>query len=421
MEDGSYRSYLTTFVAHGGQFLRSRDKTFPDGPYGSLSYFSNYETPLSVLVEGDLGFDCIEDCLLRQVEPGIIEDLASIDAWYIGVLAHTNGVFRRVMRKHIDSYRSPFYTRGRFTSYNSFESVFGIKTIIAQVKSAPEAARIRFLQTISFSGTHKMLNQFLEAGVDVNEGGPWDDYLGSAAANGRLETFHMLLDAGANAALALPGYLRRRKWCSVPTLEHSLSTFFESTFLNSELLEHWRLHKATDTSFLEEWMLAIIRYDRPDMLDFLLSHGVELNVRTRLFNCWSAGWAMQKPCTWLILAVECGSVTCVDLLVKYGAEVAQPEGSGRTALQLAQANTCYNHPRCYFLYTDGGSPLARHVKTADDTEILAILKRALETQLESSAAMTMNLGGRNMYECVEASSQAAGKPSDSPVAICSNL
>lgn len=401
---GSCRSYLTTFVAHGGQFLKKCDKTFPDVPYGS----SCFETVLSVLVEGDLGFDCIEDCLLRQVEPGIIEDLASIDAWYIGVLAHTNGAFRRVMRKHIDSYRSPFYTIGRSASYDSFESVFGIKSIVAQVKSAPTAARVKFLQTISSSGTHTMLKPFLNAGVDVNEGGLWDNYLGSAAANGRLETFHMLLDAGANAALALPGYLRRRDWPSGPTLEHSLATLFENTFLNSELLEHWRSQEVEETILLGRWMLAIIRHNRPDMLDFILSHGVDLNVEIDcLFNYWS----VLNPRTWLILAVECGSVTCVDILVKYGAKVDHLEKSGRTALQQAQSNTACYHPRLFFFFDDiEKTILSNEVKAADDIQILAILKRTLEARHESSAAIPMDLEGEILHECVEALPQAAGKP-----------
>lgn len=422
LEKYSYGSYIAAYLAHGGQLLTERHKTITDGPCGSLFYSANYETILSVLLESGLGLDCVQDCLLRQVEPWIIEDLAQIDAWYIGVLAHINRDFREAIKKHIDSYRSPFDTTRRSASNDSFESVFGVKSIVAQLKRALQTATNKFLHTIRFSGAYTMLKPFLYAVVEVNRDGLWDNSLCSTVADGRVEKFHMLLDAGANAELM------RRDWSSVPTLEHSFSALFKSAFVNSEVLEHRRLREMEDSSLIEDWMLAIIRHDRSDMLDFLLRHGAEPNVQIRrLHACWSFGWRMSRPCTWLTLAVECGSVTCVKLLVKYGAEIAQPEASGRTALQLAQANTACDHCRGFFLYTPGGIDLSHEVEAADDIEILAILERAMEAQCERSAAMAMHPKRETPDGCVKALSQVTGKPPNSvqahssPVANYSNF
>ena len=130
--DKILRAYLNVFLAHGGEVLPRNDMT-------DL-------TSLSMFVSSIAGFDCVRDCLLHQLEPWVVEDLAYTDAWLIGVFAHTNEVFRRVLRNYIDSYRSPFYAIGRSASNDRFESVFGIDAIVLKSRALRNSLELDSLE-----------------------------------------------------------------------------------------------------------------------------------------------------------------------------------------------------------------------------------------------------------------------------------
>ena len=113
--------------------------------------------------------------------------------------------------QHFESYRSPFRTlreeRTRFLG-----SHLRIEDIVAQVLSTTRDWRIQFLCTLCRHGTEAMLKPFLDAGIDVDEGHLWYNYLGAAAATQNVPIFNMLIRAGANTALALAAFFDHRNY-----------------------------------------------------------------------------------------------------------------------------------------------------------------------------------------------------------------
>ncbi|MCJ1368183.1 hypothetical protein MMC16_007324, partial [Acarospora aff. strigata] len=385
--------YLETFFSYGG----------------SICLTSGF-TLLYDLVDATSGFDCIQETLFRQVEPWTIEDLATTDTWLIGVLAHTNGRFRRMVETYLDSYRSPFYNVKTPFGYDSFTSTFGIKTVVAQVKKAPRYSRVDFLRAISASGTHIMLKPFLDAGVDVDEGGTLNNYLGSAARNEKLESFHMLLDANANTALALPDFLYSRDLSS-QSGKHFLSTLFENVrpttlhkldddpllalvgyeevlqkcpralhiLLENGAFHNCGLYGGRDVNADESNMLKAILYNWSHAVELFLDHGAEANIQIgQLYTASEPYHETITQYTWLTLAVEAGRARCAEILIKYGAKITYPDGSGTTALQLAHDNIDCEHPRKFSL----DRYQSYLVEAAEDIEILEVLERGLAGESE---------------------------------------
>lgn len=427
-EDYFWREYLRTFFASGGIALEDEDE-------------AEATTLLSTLVGGAPGFDCVWDCLFHQSEPWIVENLTLVDTWIIGILCHTDSAFRFKVRDYLDSFRSPFCTPRRFSGDDAVESSFGIREILNRVKSAPPKYRVSFLKTISLSGTPSMLRPFLDARIDVNEGKTWNSYLGNAAANGQVKMFHMLLDAGANTALALPQFLRCGEALAAPLFEQLLLTLLENivpTVLSSNdedplpgvlsstkalqscpqapnilfrngIFREEGLYGQEDVYISQSYMLQAILASRPVLVELLLDQGAEADVRIgHLFRLDRTARKNFETYTWLTLAVEWGRASCADVLVKHGARLAAPDGSGRTALQLARSHVASEHPRfldCYY-YLDWGATAAQ------DAETLAVLEGALVGQPE--AAMAMGLEDERSGKDIEASSQASRKSFNYP-------
>ena len=315
-----------------------------------------------------------------------------------------------MVETYLDSYRSPFYNVKTPFGYDSFTSTFGIKTVVAQVKKAPRYSRVDFLRAISASGTHIMLKPFLDAGVDVDEGGTLNNYLGSAARNEKLESFHMLLDANANTALALPDFLYSRDLSS-QSGKHFLSTLFENVrpttlhkldddpllalvgyeevlqkcpralhiLLENGAFHNCGLYGGRDVNADESNMLKAILYNWSHAVELFLDHGAEANIQIgQLYTASEPYHETITQYTWLTLAVEAGRARCAEILIKYGAKITYPDGSGTTALQLAHDNIDCEHPRKFSL----DRYQSYLVEAAEDIEILEVLERGLAGESE---------------------------------------
>ena len=418
------------FIASGG--LVTVKPLASDGTFvakysaGSLTFgLDSGQTLLSEAVYALASFDCIRDCLAGQLEPWIVDDLMPLDTWLIGILAHTDPSFRKYLETYMNSFRSTFAYK-RFSSDSLFQSVFGIANIVARVEQAPRQERVEFLKVISASGTSSMLEPFLRKEIDLDEPTPdsplrrASSSLGAAAASGNLSTFKMLLAAGANAALAIPIFLRDGKGLSPVLFEELLSVmvtkatpprfpswndpilailWYEKALqacpqaieilLNHQVFESSLLHGGHGAWFGRSYMYNTIKYDRPSAVKAFLDHGAKADVQIKdLFpesESWDPRPSREISYTWLTLAVERGSASCTDVLVSHGANVLSPDGHGRSALQLAQSNAAAKHPRKLYELPWRTYGLPRLFATdEDDKDVLAVLERALETRLEGS-------------------------------------
>ena len=130
-----WRTFLNYYLASGGVVI--------DDPSESKGSF------LSGLVSGAPGFDCIDYCLFRQAVPWVLEDLAPIDIWLIGIWAHVNASFRKALGQYFSSFRSSFKKIEEGWGIQVIDSVFNLDTIATQVKNASFGRRVEFLQILS--------------------------------------------------------------------------------------------------------------------------------------------------------------------------------------------------------------------------------------------------------------------------------
>ncbi len=400
-----------------------------------------------MMVYLDPSDDVFEQSLLRQIEPWAVEDLTETETWAIGVWAHTNPPFRRMLSDYLDSHRSPFHANGKSAGDYRFEASFGIQTMVAQVMSSDDwITRDYFarLITCSRSGASSMLQLFLDAGLkDDRE--TLSRCLNEAAAIGNLEVLHTLLNAGADPVKALPRFLIMSR--CVPSFHYVLSTLLNHIrpvntlasfdpdplaavlcsnralkacpqaphiLFNHGIYNHSNLYGGGGVCISDSHMFHAIR-SQSDAINLFLAHGVEANVQIgQLFDI--LGYYEEDvlgPCSWLTLAVHCGSVTCADILIKYGADVLLPDGSGRNAIQIAQSNLAADHPRDLVKFRDFEE--CQYAEAAEDNEMLVLLQDALARPLESPSTMpiAVDRGDGTPDYGTKATPQASGKSIDS--------
>jgi hypothetical protein len=107
---------------------------------------------ISTIVKTTLGFEGIYDCLFRQSQPWIVENCATSDIWYIGILAHTDNAFRKALRDYLYCYRSPFNVSEAMRPDHILGSNFNVTAIVDQVQNALSSERIGFLKTVICKG-----------------------------------------------------------------------------------------------------------------------------------------------------------------------------------------------------------------------------------------------------------------------------
>jgi hypothetical protein len=162
-------------------------------------------TPSKNIAEGSSATS--EVCHFRQSQPWPLEDCATSDIWYIGILAHADNAFRKALRDYLYCYRSPFNVTETVRSDHILGSTFNVTATVDQVQNALSSKGIDFLKTVIVKGSSPMLMPFLDTQIDFNEGEISDNYLCYASARGELSMVDLLLDAGANSARALTNFL----------------------------------------------------------------------------------------------------------------------------------------------------------------------------------------------------------------------
>ncbi|MCJ1242592.1 hypothetical protein MMC14_010601 [Varicellaria rhodocarpa] len=153
-----------------------------------------------------------------------------------------------------------------------------------------------------------------------------------------------------------------------------------------------------------------IKHNRPDIVELCLKQGFQASgLIGEAWNCPIAQYGQLHSHNCLTAAADFGRASCVDVLVKYGANVDLPDGTGTTALQLARAHVERKHPRIHsslelmttsedkaIFVTLGKatrSYMSRELVTASEDEaILVILNQASALIYKDTARAMVQVG-----------------------------
>ena len=402
------REFLNYFSTRGGTVVGGEEPLWAIG--------NTNLTKLVSCAEDAYGFQYLQDCVLSQSEPWSVEELAPIDIWLIGILAYTDVSFR----KRLDTYLNAYHTNDTGTSVSrgmTTHCYFGIDTVIAQVQNADQKARFNFFVMLATAGTPSMLQPFITAGMDINEGGLKASFLGAAAQRGNRDTARLLMEAGACATSALPTIIMLGGPREDTELEYFLATLSKRSVAPTlgvgyhdplfNVLISPRVKKVCPRAFKNLWenqvfsgemlygsktlsaqmsyMYQAITSTWHQAIYHFLAHGIPPNAQ--IGNLFASNPALGQH-TWLTLAVECGNAPCVEMMIQFGADITLADGSGRTALQISRSNAAAEHPRKLdedVLYLESG------VDAAQDNEVLEILEKALKTPSMAEATRSRSL------------------------------
>ena len=440
--DRVFEAYFRNIIAHHESslediYIRS-SRFFPEyilrNHAEDLKYdICNGEIKMSILpalLEGGFGFDIVPDMILHYSQPWAVEDLGSSSVWYIGILAYSDRTFFRTLRSCLHSESSVPKISNANVAEDILHSVFGIDAVVSQVLDASLKERSRFIRTLVKKGTTSMLEPFVGAGLNLDEGDMSRNYLKLAAELGKLDFFDMLVDAGASCTRAISHFCMTPNELEDPVFKSLLSILLDRAtaadagytsdsrvncmdalhgFLMSDramdiqpdgpaiLLEkgifnRGKVVRTGDTFAHSKYAVKAIQYNRPTALKLLLEHGTPWDLpigEMQFLNIW---W--PKPLdnyTLLTLAVELGQIACVDTILKHANNpmngILHPDGRGQSALQLAISATAAPHPRDTILQRMRvAGHVAEEASAFQDTSVLALLQDALPAEHKITTA-----------------------------------
>ena len=377
---------------------------------GGDLFTESYYILRKVFIEGPGTIDWIPDLLFPSSEsskPWVVDDLSPFAICLIGILAHADTKFRDRLKKYLASYHSPFLCYSAHVTDQLFESTFNIDSILTHFRKLELYWRCGFLAILCKSGSPSMLKPFMDIGIDINDESGYYNMLGNAAAAGNTDIVSMLLDAGANGALAINEFLYRshclpearfkgllqllvekvrppvsERWRSDPlnailksSRALSLCTEAPKILLSRGLFNHNLLIRETFFTGDNYMIQAIINGD-DSLLKLLLQQGAQAD--TQFKNLFYVG-AFLGPYSCLNFSVLRGAASCVSVLIQHGADVTALDGSGRSAIQIAKSNAVASHPR---FFGDPFKPL--HITDEEDAETLAVVKRAFNLKFQGT-------------------------------------
>ena len=428
--DHVLEAYFRSIITHHESSLEdiyvlssSAQEILPNYVQDVQNDFCNEEIKMSVLsalIEGGFGFDVVPNIILHYSQPWVVEDLGPRSVWYIGILAHSDRTFSRILRSCLSHQRSVPKIPDTSVSEDILHSVFGIDAIVTQVLEAPLKERSRFVHTLIEKGTAYMLEPFVEAGLNLDEDETMCCYLSIAADLGKLDFFNMLVDAGASCAQAIFDFCKRNYELEDPVFKSLLSVLLDratadarctGNFCDPLLAVLWcsramdvrpdgpaiLLRKGifnrgqvvgTRKMFPSpDYAICAIHQNQPAALKLLLERGIPWDLPIGEMHPLTIWWHKKlRDYTLLTLAVELGHTACVDTLLKHANDptnsIVRSDGQDRSALQLAMSAAAAPHPRANVfkrgllrIYS-----MAEEVTEIQDTSVLALLQDALSTE-----------------------------------------
>ena len=382
------KHYIWIYLQHGGNLFT-----------GSLVGFLPEDNLLLSFGPGTAGL--ISESLFHSSEAWTVDELSSSGICFLGAVAQTDPKFRTRLKACLASYRSPLPAASTLCANNLFESTFGTASVLSHFHRLDKWDRRELLCGICRTGTPSMLRPFIDTGIGINHGPKRLNMLGHAAAVGNLDIVCMLIESGANGALALRVFINDSEHLanglykqllellvekSSPTSFNFLSLSYDSLSAvissSKALLSH---PKAPEILFCRKvlsdglikgpcdqhtacnYMCAAIRSRLDSMVELLLQHAAYANTTS----------------SWLMHSVKCGAASCAEVLIRHGANVSFVDESGRSALELAWSNVALHHPRFYGP-CGGPARCARGVTAEEDAATLAVVEQALRLKSQST-------------------------------------
>lgn len=372
----------------------------------------------------------IKDWALSSAEPWLLDEVDrswSLVVCLFGVVAHCDATFREQLKWELIEYRAPASTKQPSAMDNIFEATFGAVSLKTHFHALQPLERNSFLSFLARAGTPSMLSLFIDLGADINVEEVVMSPLGAAIIAGNMRMIRTLLDAGANGALALSGFVRRaedkdylsdaefkgRLELLLKNANPSPSIFFESHDPLSILIQSKRVtscypeapkmllaQNVVDRECLGEnpgrqrylcsYMYQAIVHGLPHVVDALLEYGLQANsLIADPFQCSHHPRGKQcdnrcpKMLSWLTLAVEQGDAPCVDVLIRHGADMIAPDGTGISALQRANSNVSGRHNRDLAHFDSRVDRVTkRFVTVEEDVQTLAVLEKAFNLRFQ---------------------------------------
>ena len=406
LSEGDLENCIRTYLQHGGNL-------FTRGLFQeeALQYLLLYHRP------GTVKF--VSESFFHSSQSLTVDELSSLGICFLGSVARVNPEIRTRLKAYLASYRSPLLAAGTIYAETLLESTFGTASVLRHFHRLEAWHSRLFLAGLCRTGTPSMLRPFIDTGIDLNDKDDFCNMLSNAAAVGNIDIVSILLESGANGALALDPFFLYGIELSDGLFKHLLELLVESSRPTSfEDMSCDALYAVINSSralsthpkapevlirrkvFSDElincpctlyhcsYMCVAIRNRLCSVVELLLQHGAYAKTMS----------------SWLVFSVHCGAAPFTEALVEHGANVNFLDRAGRSALQLARSNVGAPHPRRipHCRYTN------IHIKiTAEqDVETLAVVERAFRLKSQSSDDMTVHEPSSELepqsYEKVEA-------------------
>lgn len=391
--DDILNNYVRVYLQHGGNLFTAAE---------NRPWQRDYNLADLLLCCGPGATTLVAECLFYSSEFGTVDELSSFGICFLGTVAQVNSGFRTRLELYLGSYRSPLPAASTLYANSLFESTFGMASVLSHFHRLNPEDRWGLLCAICRTGTSSMLRPFIDTGIGINDGPEVLNMLGHAAAVGNLDIVCMLIESGANGALALWVFINQSEHLSDGLYKQLLELLVEKSSPTSfQALWHDSLFAVIDSSkaLLSHRKAPEILFCRKVLSDELINCPCKQNracnymcaaIRNRLDSM--VGLLLQHAAyanttsSWLMHSVKCGAASCTEVLIRHGADVSFVDESGRSALELARSNVTALHPRVFtFNHTrEPYDEIRVEVTAVEDAETFAAVERAFELKDQST-------------------------------------
>ncbi|KAI9828500.1 MAG: hypothetical protein M1826_006037 [Phylliscum demangeonii] len=346
------------------------------------------------------GVELFKRYICPGLDPESLTQLAPCDRWWLSALLYTEPRFDALLKAELGSYRSGACLQANKRKSNDIDGLDYLANVFEILNASP-LERETFLSWVSLAGTGAMLRPLISRGLSLQQKLNFTpSYLSAAALTRNLDTFRVLLAAGActrnsddalapfnglprslDDAFYIDGLLKATPTNAVqnPDGRRFLSSYWlgaegcpPDEYVARRLIEHGHAsfcHPPYTTGrYLGVEVLKAVYFDNVDFLNLLIENEAGLECTSECI-----GLNIDHPFTVLEMAINFGRDRVLGRLIH------ATHGSENRVEQLkkalAEARRCLaqNHPRY-------GMPMGRFIQLIgieDDREMEALVCQAL--------------------------------------------
>lgn len=337
----------------------------------------------TLLFQSYQGIQYIGEHVYHYFDVDIYDDLRNADYWLISTMARCMPMFKRHLEAQLRDYRTPREISSDMRPRQEHLMQLDEQQQISWLKNAKKEDRMAFMRTICAHGTLRMVQPFIDSGIDLNETSSSSEktYIRHAASLGNLKIVHALSKAGAcldqeelydkNWALTtsvVDDLIER--WHAVrigrlgfgwgpqtPESEHGIlaSLMQNPSFKgpNALICALWWDESASVVQQLLDFGCGR-RDGQPPGTHYVRMLGSEVIEAVKMGSphlkaMLDAGLGLECEdrlgVTALLHALDMGLAQQVELLIQAGANLTRETGYGITPLEFAKSNLAASHPR----------------------------------------------------------------------------